>query len=499
LKDLTRLVDLASERLGGRVLAANDEFFAPKENLLKAAKAVFVEDKYTSRGKWMDGWETRRRREAGHDWCIVRMGLAGIVRGIVVDTSHFKGNFPEHCSVEGCEARASASVKQLQQPTTGWFELLPKSALQGDTQNLFAVEPARRVTHLRLNIYPDGGVARLRAHGEVAADESQRRKRAIDLAAVENGTRVLASSDEFFGSPLNLLLPGRAKNMGDGWETRRRRGPGSDWVILKLGIPGTIRRVEVDTSHFKGNFPESCALSGCRAEGADDRATALPWKEILTRTRLKANTRHVFRKQLTPIEGVTHVRFEIFPDGGVSRLRLFGAPMRDLEEGLRRLNALPEARARAAFFDCCGCAEWGRRMAARRPFHGAAKLFEAADKTWSELGRKEWLEAFRHHPPIGGRTARGKQSAAARRWSAKEQSAAKRAPRSALEALAEANHAYESHFGYIFIVCAAGRGGEEIVANLKERLGNDAETELQVAAEEQRKITRLRLEKLIEP
>jgi allantoicase len=350
LKTLTRLVDLASERLGGRVLAANDEFFAPKENLLKAAKAVFVEDKYTPRGKWMDGWETRRRREPGHDWCIVRLGLAGIVRGIVVDTSHFKGNFPEHCSVEGCEARAPAAMKQLQEPATGWFELLPKSALQGDTQNLFAVESARRVTHLRLNIFPDGGVARLRVHGEVAPDESQRRKRAIDLAAIENGTRVLASSDEFFGSPLNLLLPGRAKNMGDGWETRRRRGPGSDWVILKLGIPGTIHRVEVDTSHFKGNFPESCALSGCRAEGADDRAAALSWKQILPRTQLKANARHAFRKQLTPIGGVTHVRFEIFPDGGVSRLRLFGAPVRDLEGGLRRINALPEARARGACF-----------------------------------------------------------------------------------------------------------------------------------------------------
>jgi allantoicase len=255
----------------------------------------------------------------------------------------------------------------------------------------------------------------------------------------------------------------------------------------------------VDTSQFKGNYPESCVLSGCHEEGADERAAAFAWKEFLPRTRLKANARHTFQKQLTSIGGVTHVRFEIFPDGGVSRLRLFGAPLRDLEEGLRRLNALPDARARAAFFDCCGCAEWSRRMAARRPFAGAAQLFEEADKTWGELGHEEWLEAFRHHPPIGGRTARGGQSAAARRWSAREQSAMHGAPRSALEALAEANHAYESHFGYIFIVCAAGRGGEEALANLKERLGNDAETELRVAAEEQRKITRLRLEKLIEP
>jgi allantoicase len=499
LKDFTRLVDLACERLGGRVLAANDEFFAPKESLLKSTKPVFVENKYTSRGKWMAGWETRRRREPGHDWCIIRLGLPGIVRGIVVDTSHFKGNFPEHCSVEGCEARAPVAVQQLRRSETEWFELLPKSPLQGDTRNLFPAQSARRVTHLRLNIYPDGGVARLRVHGEVGPDESQRRKRTIDLAAIESGTRVLASSDEFFGSPLNLLLPGRAKNMGDGWETRRRRGPGSDWVILKLGIPGTIERVEVDTSHFKGNYPESCALSGCSAEGADDQASAFPWKECLPRTRLKPNARHAYRKELKAIGGVTHVRFEIFPDGGVSRLRIFGAPLRDLAEGLGRLNALREARARAAFFDCCGCAEWSRRMAARRPFGSAAQLFETADKTWSELGREEWLEAFRHHPPLGGRTARGKQSAAARRWSAKEQSAVQRAPRGALEALAEANHAYESHFGYVFIVCAAGRGSEEALTNLKERLGNDAEMELRVAAEEQRKITRLRLEKLIEP
>lgn len=325
--DFTELIDLAAERVSGMVLHANDDFFAPKENLLKAAKPVFIEDKYTDRGKWMDGWETRRRRTPGHDWCLIRLGLAGVVRGLLVDTSFFRGNYPEHCSFEACAAPADATLAQLESSATPWTEVLPQSPLRGDTHNLFAVSHPDRVTHLRFHIYPDGGVARLRVFGEVAPDwEKLRAAGEIDLVAVENGGLAIASSDMFFGSRNNLILPGRGVNMGDGWETKRRRGPGFDWCILRLAAAGIIRRIEVDTAHFKGNYPESCQLEACNASGRreDDLHESLGWAELLPRTRLQPDHQHLFASEVRPVGAVTHVRLNIFPDGGVSRLRLFG-------------------------------------------------------------------------------------------------------------------------------------------------------------------------------
>ncbi|MBI3460039.1 allantoicase, partial [Candidatus Acetothermia bacterium] len=259
--DFTELIDLASERLGGTVLYANDEFFAPKEDLLKTSAPVFIEGKYTDNGKWMDGWETRRKRALNlhelYDWCIIRLGLPGSIRGVIVDTSFFKGNYPSHCSIEARTLEGNPDVKQLTSDTVPWSEILPKSSLQGDSRNSFEIKRAERVTHLKLKIYPDGGVARLRAYGEVLPnwDRLIRRESEIDLAAVENGGRVIACSDMFFGHRHNLIMPDRAANMSDGWETKRRRGPGYDWVIIRLGKQGTIQRIEVDTSWFKGNFP----------------------------------------------------------------------------------------------------------------------------------------------------------------------------------------------------------------------------------------------------
>ena len=325
----TEYIDLAAERLGGRVLAANDEFFAPKENLLKAAPPVWVEDKYTDVGKWMDGWETRRRRTTGYDWCIVKLGLPGIIHGVVVDTAYFKGNYPESCELEACSADGDPSLSQLEVGETKWSALLPKSPLAGDTRNLFPLSPSIRVTHLRFKIYPDGGVARLRVHGEVVPDwpALERAGGEIDLAAVEHGGWVIVSSDMFFGSRNNLILPGRSIGMHDGWETRRRRGPGHDWCIVRLGAAGRVRRVEVDTSYFKGNFPESCSLEVCSAprELTDPQAlAALPWREILPRTALQADSLHAYEKEVLDGGEVTHARFHIYPDGGVARLRVFG-------------------------------------------------------------------------------------------------------------------------------------------------------------------------------
>jgi allantoicase len=327
--DFAEYIDLAAERLGGRVIEANDEFFAPKENLLKTGAPIWIADKYTDVGKWMDGWETRRRRTPGFDWCVVKLGLPGIVHGVIVDTAHFQGNYPEQCELECCAADGDPSAKQRTDTATSWSTLLPKSPLAGDTQNRFAVSCANRVTHLRFKIYPDGGVARLRIHGEVlpnwAAIESAGGE--IDLAAVEHGGLVIDSSDMFFGSRNNLILPGRSAGMHDGWETRRRRGPGHDWCIVRLGATGTIRRVEVDTSYFKGNFPDSCSLEVCRAgRGVSDPGAlaALPWKEILPNVKLRADSVHVYERDILDSGEVTHARFHIYPDGGVARLRIFG-------------------------------------------------------------------------------------------------------------------------------------------------------------------------------
>ena len=321
------LVDLAAERLGASVVAANDEFFAPKENLIKASAAIWREDEYNERGKWMDGWETRRRRDGGdHDWCIVRLGARGVVRGVDIDTSFFTGNYPESCALDACDARGNVPADDLSR--AAWREILPRHPLTGDTHNLIAVDEAAPATHLRLRIFPDGGVARLRAYGDVVADWNRlRRQGEVDLAAVEHGGFVVACSDMFFGSRHNLIMPGDATHMGDGWETRRRRGPGHDWTIVRLGAAGTIRRVEVDTRHFKGNAPGACSLEAC----ADDTAAVVggepvAWRELLARTPLQPHTRHWFEETVIAVGEVTHVRFNIYPDGGVARLRLFGRP-----------------------------------------------------------------------------------------------------------------------------------------------------------------------------
>lgn len=326
------LIDLAAEAVGGVALACSDDFFAPKERLLKEGRGEFDPDAYTDRGKLMDGWESRRsRRVRGYDWCILRLGLPGVVRAVDIDTNHFLGNHPPYAGLD-----ALAWGEGDPGPDAPWEEILAPSVLRPGSQNLFALGETRRVTHLRLRIYPDGGVARLKVYGEVRPDwEALRAWGAVDLAAVSMGGLVAGCSDQFFGSMHNLLMPGKAANMGGGWETRRRRGPGHDWVIVKLGQPGSLDVVEVDTHHFKGNFPESCVLEGIYAPRSATTDLIDPdtrWTEIVGQTRLQADHNH-------RIEGLgargpfSHVRLSVFPDGGVSRLRLFGRPEAWLGDG----------------------------------------------------------------------------------------------------------------------------------------------------------------------
>ena len=322
------LVDLASERIGGIALLANDEFFADKENLLKPGRGIFIPDKYTDNGKWMDGWETRRRREPGNDWCIVQLGLRGIVKQVDIDTNHFLGNHPPFASLEALSLSNSFPKDITDIEKLSWTPILGQSPLKPGSQNLFEIVSDAAWTHVRLNIFPDGGVARLRIYGIVVPDWSKRKNdELIDLAAVENGGVALACSDMFFSSMNNLIMPGRAENMGDGWETKRRRGPGQDWIILKLGRPGTIRKIEVDTNHFKGNYPDMCSIEGCYApETSTEKLmrTDTRWNQILVKTKLQPDTRHFFEQELSPIDNCTHIRLNIFPDGGVSRLRIWG-------------------------------------------------------------------------------------------------------------------------------------------------------------------------------
>lgn len=321
----TELIDLASEKLGGAVIFANDDFFARKENLIRASEPVWKEGLYTDDGKWMDGWETRRRRsprlDEEFDWCIIRLGMPGEIKGVVVDTAYFRGNYPSHCSIEACCADANATAASLD--NADWKEILSLSELKGDSKNPFEIAETGRVTHLRFKIFPDGGVARLRVHGNVLPDWEALRKRdsEIDLAAAENGGDVPLASDMFFGHRQNLIMPGLARDMSDGWESQRRRGPGHDWCIVKLGTLGTVSRVEVDTSFFKGNYPESCTLEGGVCDDGD--LDTIEWRELVPDKKLQPHTRHTFA-DFNEIGPVTHVRFNIFPDGGVSRLRLFG-------------------------------------------------------------------------------------------------------------------------------------------------------------------------------
>jgi allantoicase len=321
------LADLASARVGGRAIATNDDFFAPKGNLVKPEAPVFIPGRFTARGKWMDGWESRRRRTAGHDWCAVALGIRGVIRGVNVDTSHFTGNYPSHCSIDALDTTSAVTARLAALAGPPWTNILEKHPLQGNGPNLIAVSDARPWTHVHLNIFPDGGVARLRVYGDAEIDWTRlaRSRRVLDLAAITNGGLVLGASDMHFGAKDNMIMPGRAPNMGDGWETRRRRGPGYDWAIVRLGAPGRINRLEIDTNHYKGNYPESASLEGCFAPGATLEAlAAASWTEILTRTKLRAHHRHFFSRELRRPEPISHVRLNIFPDGGISRLRVHG-------------------------------------------------------------------------------------------------------------------------------------------------------------------------------
>jgi allantoicase len=324
--DFTKLTDLAAERLGGKTLLCTDDFFAEKENLLKPGRGIFIPEKYTDRGKWMDGWESRRKRVPGYDWCIIQLATSGRIHGVDIDTNHFLGNHPPFASLDGCYL-PNGEVADFEKAE--WKELLFKSPLQPGSQNFYEIKDQQIYTHLRLNIYPDGGVARLKVYGEVFKDWSAVGENEItDLAAAVNGAKSVLCNDMFFSHMDNLLMPGRGVNMGDGWETKRNRTPGNkDWVIVRLAHKGVIEKILIDTCHFKGNYPDSCLLEGCTISKEQEAALnsdGIHWKTILPQSKLRANDEHFFEKEIESKEAFTHVRLSIFPDGGISRMRLWG-------------------------------------------------------------------------------------------------------------------------------------------------------------------------------
>ncbi|MGI5203550.1 allantoicase [Spirillospora sp. CA-108201] len=322
MTDFTSLPDLAVRTLGGAVIAASDESFAEKENLLNPWKPAFHPETFGPKGQLYDGWETARRRTPGHDWALIRLGLPGRIHGIVIDTAWFRGNYPPHASVEACFADGYPAPAELE--AADWLEIVPRTPLKGDTAHALPTTESERVfTHVRLRMLPDGGIARLRVHGRVVPDPAHLTGLTVDLAALENGAHVLDCSDRFYSSPDNMLFPGLARTQAEGWETARRRDDGNDWADIALAAPGTIELAELDTSNLKFNAPAEARLTATTTEG--DRTV------ILQRTRLQPDTRHRFRLK-TP--EVAKVRLDIYPDGGLARLRLWGSLNPKVEQAL---------------------------------------------------------------------------------------------------------------------------------------------------------------------
>ncbi|MHA3116390.1 allantoicase [Acinetobacter sp. ANC 4635] len=317
---LTHLTNLADARIGAKIIDCSDEFFAEAKRMLNADAPIFVEDKFDDHGKWMDGWETRRKRHAGYDWCIVKLGVAGKIYGLDIDTTFFTGNYPASAALEACYAPDD----QLDQAE--WHSLLPNSILGSSQHHFFDIASDQVFTHIRLNIFPDGGIARLRVYGEVQI-QLQDSNQTLDLLALENGGRVIAYSDAHYGHPRNMINPGRGVNMGDGWETKRRRAPGFDWCVLALGQAGRIEKIEIDTAHFKGNFPAQVSIQAVYVQDATDPQLipqSMFWPFLLKAQDMQMDHVHSYIHEVLAHEKISHIRVNMIPDGGISRIRLWG-------------------------------------------------------------------------------------------------------------------------------------------------------------------------------
>ena len=288
---------------------------------------------FTYAGAWYDGWETRRHNPEPFDWVVIRLGVAsGRVKGVEIDTAFFNGNQAPEVAVEGCYIDDAREQELLDKTFAGWKSILAKQEC-GPSQRhawLLPTTTTQAYTHVRLCMFPDGGIARFRLYGHAIPILPQNVETVFDLAATVNGGVAVACSDQHFGTKDNLLLPGRGKDMGDGWETKRSRGEHVDWVIVRLGVRGRIDKIVVDTAHFRGNFPQKVKVFAAKAaETVPAHEDEGAWKEILEAQRLGPDKEHEFGKEvLKGVEGEEHVwgfvKMVIIPDGGVKRLRVFG-------------------------------------------------------------------------------------------------------------------------------------------------------------------------------
>ncbi len=471
------MTDLASTAVGGRVVECNDEFFAAAVNMLNPVPPVWKEDVFTDQGKWMDGWETRRRREDGHDWCVVSLGIPGRIEQVTIDTSFFTGNFPEEFSLEACGV---GDDKRLGQAF--WVDLVPRTRLEGNSVAIFDVKEPGRVTHLRLNILPDGGVARLRVTGRPipGIEEVCPSNAPINLASLRVGTDPVDASDAHYSPPSNMLRPGEPGGMWDGWETKRRRGPGNDWVSFKLGLAGKLQEISVDTRFFKGNSPGWVSL--------DASIDGTTWVSAVPRSPVEADSVNVLRLK-TPVEA-EYVKLDIYPDGGVARFRVFGVPTGDSASAKRvlYLNSLLGQEATRFFRTVCTSTRWISEMLSCRPFDNPQAVLDVADITFADLSEDDWLEAFAGHPRIG-ETGGDVEN--------REQAGARNASQEVLAAMATANQKYEAKFGFSYIIYATGKSAEEMVNVAGRRWSNTRDQEIDIAAGEQKKISATRLRRML--
>lgn len=318
---ISTLINLASPKLGSVGVKANDEFFAPLSRMLLDNEPIFIPDKYDDHGKWMDGWETKRRRIPGNDWCLIKLGSPGVIKEIDVNTKFFTGNYPPQASIEGMFSDSEPNIDDK-----NWVTILEKVELEGDKINKFDIKKENVVNWIKVNIYPDGGIARLRLWGDVSQNwDHFDNNEIIELSALKNCGKIISYNNAHYGDVSALLSEGRGKNMGDGWETRRRREPGNDWIIIELGKNAKLEEVEVDTAFFKGNFPESCSIEGVNINGKIENIENLNWVSIIPKTILKADTIHKIKIEHKYKQTIfSHVRLNIYPDGGVSRFRVYG-------------------------------------------------------------------------------------------------------------------------------------------------------------------------------
>ncbi len=319
---INQWINLAQPRLGAEIVSCSDDFFAECSRMLKPEAPEFIDGKFDDNGKWMDGWETRRRRNGGYDNAIVKLGLAGEIKGIDIDTTHFTGNYPPAASLEACYSTTGPDENSQ------WSTLIPSTSLAGNNHHYFEFDSDECFSHVRLNLYPDGGVARLRVHGKVVSDVAALDKSVThNLAAVELGARAIACNDAHFGAVANLLNPDAGVNMGDGWETRRRREPGNDWCIIELGHAGSVAEVIIDTAFFKGNYPDRCSIQAAMVTAGTAESIVTQsqfWEELLPAQKLEMDQLHEFSDPVQALGPVNHIRVNIFPDGGLSRIRING-------------------------------------------------------------------------------------------------------------------------------------------------------------------------------